>query len=345
VRAVLVRAPGGPEQLELGEFPTPTPADGELLVRVRAAGVNHADLLQREGRYPPPPGASPILGLEVAGVVEVGGPRTATTRAGDRVFGLLPGGGYAEYAVLPAAMAMPVPDGLSFEEAAAVPEVFLTGYQCLVWLGGLQPDAADRSAGPAADDEDEWRPRDVLVHAGASGVGTAAIQLVRDAGARAIVTAGSERKLEACRHLGAAFAFNYREGPFGPKVREATGGRGVDLVLDLVGAPYWEQNVACLAVDGRLVLVATMGGARVEGLDLAGLMRKRAWVIGTTLRVRSSGYKVRLTRAFASYGLPRFADGRLRPVVDRVFDWSEAAAAHRYMEENRNVGKIVLGGM
>ncbi len=391
MKAVVVREPGGPEQLALGEHPTPAPGPGELLVKVKAAGLNRADVLQRQGRYPPPVGASPLLGLEMAGVVERAvpdegaesrAPGAPEWRPGERICGLLPGGGYAEYAVLPAGLAMPIPAGLSFEAAAAIPEVFLTAYQCLVWIGGLRD--LRESTAPAADspvgrrppvsvesgtaegedsrratDEDSacplardrwsgtpgWAPRDVLIHAGASGVGTAAIQLAGDAGARPLVTAGSERKLEACRALGAIAAFNYKEGPFTRGVLEATGGRGADLILDFVGAPYWEQNLECLASDGRIVLIATMGGRRVEGFDLAALMRKRAWVAGTTLRSRSLAYKVRLTRELAAHALPRFADGRLRAIVDRVFDWKDVAEAHRYMAENRNIGKIVLTGM
>jgi tumor protein p53-inducible protein 3 len=329
MRAVVVREPGGIEQLALAEWPAPQPAPGELLVKVKAAGVNRADVLQRQGRYPPPPGASPLLGLEVAGVVEDVGaaPGRNGASVGDRVFGLLSGGGYAEYAVLPAAMAIPIPENLSFEEAATIPEAFLTAYQCLFWLGGLQ-------AG-----------RQVLIHAGASGVGTAAIQLVREAGARSIVTAGSEGKLEACRALGAGLAINYKTGPFAPQVLAATGDQGVNLVLDFVGAPYWEQNLECLAPDGRLILIGTLGGTRVPDLDLRVLMRKRLQVTGTTLRGRGLDYKVRLTRDFASFALPRFADGRLRTVIDRVFPWVRVAEAHRYMEENRNIGKIVLNGM
>jgi NADPH:quinone reductase-like Zn-dependent oxidoreductase len=375
VRAVLVREPGGPEQLTLGEYPTPEPGPGELLVKVKAAGVNRADILQRRGRYPPPPGASPILGLDVAGVVERA---ISEWQPGDRVCGLLPGGGYAEHVTMPAGLAIPIPPSLSFDEAAAIPEVFLTAFQCLVWIGGLRDlrepagSPADvnarsgspsgegatgfvgaaggiRAGGPLARERwsgtPDWVPRHVLIHAGASGVGTAAIQLVRDAGAQPLVTAGTDAKLEACRALGAVAAFNYKEGSFTPAVRAATAGRGVDLVLDVVGAPYWEQNLECLALDGRIVLIATMGGGRVEGFDLAALMRKRAWVTGTTLRVRDLGYKIRLTRELATHAMPRFADGRLRAVVDRVFDWKDAAEAHRYMEENRNVGKIVLTGM
>ncbi|PZN09740.1 MAG: NADPH:quinone oxidoreductase [Bacillota bacterium] len=324
MRAVLVRQPGGAEQLFLGEYPTPEPGEGELLVRVRATALNRADILQRRGLYPPPPGASPILGLEIAGVVERAGPGCGGWRAGDRVFALVPGGGYAEYVTLPAAMAMPIPDNLGFEEAAAIPEAFFTAYQTLFWIGRLQ--AGER----------------VLIHAGASGVGTAAIQLARDAGADVLVTAGSEAKLAACRALGASHAFNYKEGPFARRVLEATGGRGVDLVLDFVGAPYWEQNLECLATDGRLVLIATMGGGVVERCDLRLLMAKRLQVTGTTLRSRSPEYKARLTREFVQRVLPRFAEGRLRPVIDRVFPWDRVAEAHRYMEANRNIGKIVL---
>ncbi|HEY8393937.1 MAG TPA: NAD(P)H-quinone oxidoreductase [Thermaerobacter sp.] len=324
MRAVLVRQPGGPEQLYLGEYPTPEPHEGELLVRVRATALNRADILQRRGLYPPPPGASPILGLEMAGVVERTGPGCPGWQPGDRVFALLPGGGYAEYVTVPAGMAMRIPAKLTFEEAAAIPEAFFTAYQTLFWIGRLQ--AGER----------------VLVHAGASGVGTAAIQLARDAGAEVLVTAGSEAKLEACRSLGASHAFNYKDGPFAPRVLEATGGRGVDLVLDFVGAPYWEQNLECLATDGRLVLIATMGGGVLERCDLRRLLAKRLQVTGTTLRSRSPEYKARLTQEFATRILPRFAEGRLRPIIDRVFPWEQVADAHRYMEANRNIGKIVL---
>lgn len=324
MKAILVRKPGGADQLVLGEYPTPEPGDGELLVRVRATALNRADILQRRGLYPPPPGASPILGLEMAGVVERVGPRCQGWQPGDRVFALLPGGGYAEYVTVPADMAMPIPGNLGFEEAAAIPEAFLTAYQTLFWIGRLQ--AGER----------------VLIHAGASGVGTAAIQLARDAEAEVLVTAGSEAKLAACRSLGASHAFNYKTGPFAPRVLEATGGRGVDVLLDFVGAPYWEQNLECLATDGRLVLIATMGGGIIDRFDLRRLMAKRVQVTGTTLRSRSPEYKARLTQEFAAHALPRFADGRLRPVIDRVFPWERVAEAHRYMEENRNIGKIVL---
>ncbi len=324
MKAILVRQPGGVENLVMGEVPDPEPGPGELLVRVRATALNRADILQRRGLYPPPPGASPLLGLEAAGEVVALGTGCEGWHPGDRVFALLPGGGYAQYVTVPAAMALPIPPNLSFEEAAAIPEAFLTAYQCLFWIGGLQ-------AG-------EW----VLIHAGASGVGTAAIQLARDAGARVAVTAGTEPKLEACRQLGAEVAVNYKLGPFAPVIREATGQAGVQLILDFVGAPYWEQNLDCLGMDGRLVLIATMGGGDVDRFDLRRLMGKRLQITGTTLRSRSAEYKVQLTREFAVRYLPKLASGAIRPVIDRIFPWDQVREAHRYMERNRNTGKIVL---
>jgi putative PIG3 family NAD(P)H quinone oxidoreductase len=324
MKAILIKEPGGAEQLELGTFPTPEPADDELLVKVKAAALNRADIMQREGNYPPPKGASPILGLEMAGVVEEVGEKCSIWKPGDRVFALLPGGGYAEYATVPEAMAIPIPENLDFVQAAAIPEVFLTAYQCLFWIGRLQQNET------------------VLIHAGASGVGTAAIQLARETGARIIVTAGAERKLTACQDLGADVAINYKEGPFVPKVLEATDNRGVDLVLDFVGASYWEQNLSALAIDGRWVLIALLGGAKVAQVNLGLLIRKRIQFTATSLRTRSVGYKIRLTRDFADFALPRFADGRLKPVIDKVLSWEQAVEAHQYMEANKNIGKIVL---
>ncbi|MBX5435896.1 MAG: NAD(P)H-quinone oxidoreductase [Alicyclobacillaceae bacterium] len=325
MKAVVMARFGGPDVLSLGDYPDPVPGPQDLLVRVRATALNRADLMQRRGLYPPPPGASEILGLEMAGEVVSAGPACQSVwRPGDRVCALLPGGGYAEWAVVPEDMAMRIPDNLSFEQAAAIPEVFLTAYSNLFWLGRLK--AGDT----------------VLVHAGASGVGTAAIQLIREAGARPLVTAGSPEKIERCLELGAVAGWNYREGPFEPWVREQTGGRGVDIIFDFVGASYFRQNLSSLAVDGRLIVIGTMGGTAVDRLDLGELLRRRLQVIGTALRSRSPAEKARLTQEFAAYALPRFADGRLKPVVDSVFDWSQAADAHRYMESNRNIGKIVL---
>lgn len=327
MKAILVKEYGGIEQLTLGSFPMPEAGDDELLVKVKATALNRADTLQRQGLYPPPKGASPILGLEMAGVVEQVGRNCAGWKVGDRVFGLLPGGGYAEYVSIPGDMAMPIPENLSFEEAAAIAEVFLTAYQTLFWLGRCQ------------------KGDEVLIHAGASGVGTAAIQLVKEAGGRSIVTAGSEEKLTFCRELGASLALNYREGEFAAKVLEASGQRGVDIVLDFVGASYWNQNLAALATDGRWILIGLLGGARVEQVDLGALLKKRIQLSATTLRTRSLEYKTRLTREFGDFALARFADGRLKPIVDSVFSWEDVAEAHRYIEANKNIGKIILNGM
>lgn len=323
MRALLVHAPGGPEQLYLGEAERPAPGAEEVLVRIHATALNRADTLQRRGHYPPPAGASSILGLEMAGTVEEVGPGVTRWEPGDRVCALLSGGGYAEYAVAHEAMLMPIPEGYTFEEAAAVPEVFLTAYQALYWLGEME-------AG-----------HHVLVHAGASGVGTAALQLVRRAGATAYATA-SASKHDVCRTYGAEVVVDYRTVDFSDAVLEATGGQGVDLILDFVGAPYFDKDVRALATDGRIVYLAMLGGAVVKEVDLRKPFAKRAQLLFTTLRSRSDAYKQRLTRAFADEALDAFAEGTLRPVVDRVYDWGEVAEAHRRMEANENAGKLVL---
>lgn len=324
MKAVLVEQPGGPEQMVIGDYPTPEPQADEILVKVKATAVNRADVLQRKGYYPPPQGASPILGLEIAGVVEKVGSAVTKWKPGDRVFGLLEGGGYAEYAVIAEDMALPIPENLSFAEAAAIPEVFLTAYQTLFWIGDLK------------------RGERVLIHAGASGVGTAAIQLAKAAGAEVVVTAGSEGKLEACRKLGADLAINYKEGPFVDKIEDVYGEAAMDVILDFIGAPYFEANLRALAYDGRWVLISTLGGARLEAVDLSAFMAKRIAFTATTLRSRSKPYKIRLTKEFAEQTLPRFRSGELKPVIDRRFPIEQVQDAHRYMEENRNIGKIVL---
>ena len=320
MKAILFDQPGGPEVLRYGDAPDPQPGAGELLVRVRATAVNRADTLQRRGGYPPPEGASPILGLELAGEVIEG---AGDWRPGDRVMAVVTGGGYAELATVPAGMAMPIPERLSFEEAAALPEAFLTAYLNLFMLGCLL-------AGEA-----------VLVHAGASGIGTAAIQLARVAGARVLATAGSDEKLGRCRELGADVTINYKRESFRERVAEATGGRGVNLVLDFIGAPYWEDNMASLAMDGRLALIGFLGGSRGQ-LDLGPIMAKRLDVFGTTLRRTPLPQKTALTGAFATFALQRFESGELRPVIDSVLPLEQAAEAHRRMEGNSTIGKIVL---
>ncbi len=322
MKAILVSAPGGAEQLTLGTHETPEPGPEDVLVRVHATALNRADILQREGKYPPPKGESPLLGLEMAGVVERA-PKGGRWKEGDRVCALLGGGGYAEFVKIRQDLLIPVPENLSFEEAAAVPEVFLTAFQALYWLGDLQ-------AG--------YR---VLIHAGASGVGTAAIQLVRAAGAEPMATA-SAGKTERCRALGATLAVDYKSEVFQDRVLEHTDGHGADLIIDFIGAPYFDGNVKALALDGRIILLATMGGSRVDGFDMRGLFRKRGWFMTSTLRTRALDYKARLIDDFSRRVLPLLEDGKLRPIVDTVYDWKDVAEAHRQMEANENVGKIVL---
>lgn len=323
MKAIVVREPGGPEQLVWTDVEDPQPGPGQLLVRVKATAVNRADTLQRRGAYPPPSGASPILGLEMAGEVIDWGDGVEGWAPGDRVFALLSGGGYAEKVTLPASHALPMPDYFNFREAAAIPEVFLTAYRNLVDLGRLT--------------EGER----VLIHAGGSGVGTAAIQLAKFRGAWVAVTAGRDDKLAGCLDLGADVAINYKAGSFAPIVMEKTDGRGVDVILDPVGAPYWEQNLDVLAWGGRLIVIAFMGGAHVNA-HLGRILRQNWQVMGSTLRAQSDEYKASLTERFWRECEPAFRAGTMRPVIDRVFSIEEAADAHRYMEQNKNFGKIVL---
>jgi putative PIG3 family NAD(P)H quinone oxidoreductase len=322
MKAVVFDAPGGPEVLRLAEVPDPVPGPEDLLVRNFAAGVNRADILQRMGRYPPPPGESEVLGLEFAGEVHSLGARVTGFERGDRVFGLIGGGGYAELVRVHHRMAVPIPDHFSFEKAAAVPEAFLTAGENLFELGRLAPGET------------------VLIHAGASGVGTAAIQLARDAGARVIATAGTPEKRERCRALGAGLALD-RHLDFALEVEKATGGRGAEVIIDLVGASFWEQNMRALSRGGRLLLVGLVGGAKAP-VDLSVLLRKRLTVMGSTLRGRSLEEKIAMTDRFRSRTLPRLAAGAVQPVLDRVFHLGEAAEAHRHVEADRNIGKVIL---
>lgn len=323
MQAIQTHSPGGPEQLYLGECPKPRPGPGELLVKVAATALNRADTLQRQGKYPPPKGESPILGLEMAGtVVEVGEP-ALRGRIGERVCGLLGGGGYAEYALIPDQMALPWPKGLDAVQAAAIPEVFLTAFQALSWLAKLR--ANER----------------VLIHAGASGVGTAAIQLAKAMDARPFVTA-SAPKHELCLALGAEQAIDYRTEDFAERIKAYTDGQGADVIVDFIGGGYFQQNLDALAMDGRLVMLAFLGGVKVEQANLLPLLRKRLQVIGSTLRARSLAYKIELSQALQQFAWPLFESGQLRPVIDKVYDWREVAEAHRYMESNQSQGKLVL---
>ncbi|MFQ5420989.1 MAG: NAD(P)H-quinone oxidoreductase, partial [Anaerolineae bacterium] len=305
------------------DVPDVTFGAGEALVRVRATAVNRADLLQARGGYAPPPGASEILGLEIAGIIEAMGADVTDWQVGDRVCALLPGGGYAELASVPAGMLMPLPDGWKFEMGTAVPEVWFTAYVNLFLEGRLQ-------SGETA-----------LIHAGASGVGTAAIQLARATGAAVFVTAGSEAKLAACRDLGAALAVNYKTQDFLAQVMAATNDAGVDVILDPVGGSYLAKNVAALRPFGRLVNIGLLGGVTGE-LNMAHLLRKRLQIVGSTLRSRPVSEKIEITRQFTNRFWPLLRDGRLRPIIDTTFPIENAQAAHQYVAQNRNTGKVIL---
>ncbi len=320
MKAIVFDRPGDADVLRYDDAPDVQAGPGELLVRVRATAVNRADILQRRGGYAPPPGASPILGLELAGEVLQG---AGEWQPGDRVMAVVTGGGYAQLAAVPPGMAIRIPDQFSFEQAAAIPEAFLTAFLNLFTLGKLQ-------AGETA-----------LIHAGASGVGTAAIQLARAAGAQVIATAGSDAKLALCRELGASAAINYKTEPFAERVREATGGQGANIVLDFVGAPYWDANMAALALGGRLMMIGLLGGSRGE-LDIGAIHGKSLTVAGTTLRRTPLQQKTALARAFSEFAIERFVRGDLRPVIDRSYPLAEAAEAHRTIEANANAGKVVL---
>jgi putative PIG3 family NAD(P)H quinone oxidoreductase len=319
---VIVERPGGPEALRLAEVPDPEPTTGEVLLEVRATAVNRADVLQRRGRYPPPEGASTILGLEAAGVVAAVGAGVEGWTAGDRAMALLAGGGYAERVAVPHGQLMPIPEGLSFTEAAAVPEVFLTSWMALARIGRLGPDET------------------LLVHAVASGVGTAAVQVARELGARVVGTSRSAGKLALPAELGAATVVA-RDGRFAEEVRGLAGPRGVDLVLDLVGPTYLNENAACLAVGGRVVILSLIGGSRAE-VDFAPLLPRQAAIHTATLRARTTADKAAIVADFAPWGLPRLADGRLRPIIDRVLPIERVAEAHEAVESDATVGKVVL---
>jgi len=323
MRAILFDKPGDESVLYLGEAAAPLLGAEELRIRVAACAVNRADLVQRQGGYPAPPGASQILGLECAGVVTEVGASVRGFALGERVMALLAGGGYAEEVVVHAGSAMKVPPALSLEEAAAIPEVFLTVFQNVFQLAQLPNDG--------------W----LLVHGGGSGIGTASIQLAKRVGARVIVTAGSDAKCEQCLELGADVAVNYRNAKFVDAVKEATGGRGVDVILDSIGAPYLADNLASLAVGGRMSVIGMMGGPKAE-LNLGQVLMKRLSIIGSTLRARSVGEKAALVAGF----LARFGDdlaaGRIRAVVHRVLPLADAAEAHRALAASEHFGKIVL---
>ncbi len=323
MRAVEIREPGGPEVLALSERPRPEPGPGEVLIRVAAAGVNRPDCLQRRGLYPPPPGASDLPGLEVAGLVAGQGPGVAWPAPGERVCALLAGGGYAEYAVVPAVQCLPIPAGLTLVEAAAVPETFFTVWTNVFERGALQPGES------------------LLVHGGASGIGTTAIQLGAALGATVFATVGTAEKRRLCEQLGARRAIEYRSERFADVVRELTAGAGVDVILDMVGGPYLADNLKLLREDGRLVLIAVLGGARAE-INLATVFTKRLHITGSTLRNRTPDEKGRIAAGLRERVWPLIEAGKVRPVIQQQFALAEAAQAHALLEAEAAMGKLVL---
>jgi NADPH:quinone reductase len=324
MRAVVLDGFGGPEVMRLAEVPRPRPGPGQVLIRVAATSVNRADLQQRSGNYAPPPGESEVLGLEVAGVIEELGEGVSGWRVGDRVMTLVGGGGYAEYATAPASTLLPVPDGVNLTEAGGITEVFVTAWLNVFREAGLQPGET------------------LLVHGGASGVGTAAIQLAKALGpSPVIVTVGDAAKAEVCRKLGADHTILYKQEDFAERMLALTDKRGPDVILDHIGAAYLEPNLRCLAPYGRLVIIGLLGGAKAE-LNIGRLMVKRQRIIGSVLRARPVAEKAAITAAFRGAALDRFARGELQPVIHAVLPLAEARRAHELVAANANIGKVIL---
>jgi NADPH2:quinone reductase len=321
--AIEISQPGGPEVLEPVERPIPVPGPGEVLIRVAAAGVNRPDVMQRKGMYPPPPGASDLPGLEVAGIIERFGGGVAEWRGGDAVCALVAGGGYAEYCVAPAPQCLPVPRGLDMVASAAIPETFFTVWSNLFERGRLQPGET------------------LLVHGGSSGIGTTAIQLATAEGSIVYATAGSDEKCRACEQLGARRAINYRTSDFVDVVKDLTSGRGVDVILDIMGASYLDRNLRSLAIDGRLVQIGLMGGSEAP-IDLRRMLGRRLTLTASTLRPRTVEEKAAIADALRQQVWPLLESGRVKPIVYRTFPLREAAEAHRVMEASEHIGKLVL---
>jgi NADPH:quinone reductase len=321
--AIEIAGAGGPEVLRAVERPVPPTAPDEVLVQVEGAGVNRPDVMQRLGVYPPPPGASDIPGLEIAGTIVRVPPNGGRWQVGDRVCALVSGGGYAEYCAAPAVQCLPIPHGMDAVTAAAIPEAFFTVWTNLFQRGGLV--AGERA----------------LIHGGTSGIGTTAIQLARAYDAVVFATAGSEEKCDACRRLGAALAINYRSEDFAEVVRAETSGAGVDIILDIIGGDYFARNLESLALNGRLVQIGLLGGARAT-IDLTRVLHRRLTITGSTLRARTVEEKGALARDVEANVWPLLAAGRVAPIIDRTFPLSQAAEAHRRMESSKHIGKIVL---
>jgi putative PIG3 family NAD(P)H quinone oxidoreductase len=323
VKAITLPQPGGPEALVLDDVPDPMPRPGEVVVEVVAAGVNRADVMQRQGHYDPPPGSSAYPGLEVSGRIAQLGDGVDGWSVGDEVCALLTGGGYAEKVTVPVGQLLPVPAGVSLEDAAALPEVACTVWSNIFMTANIQPGEV------------------LLVHGGGSGIGTMAVQLGREVGARVAVTAGSPEKLEVCRELGASILVNYRTDDFEAVVREATDGHGADVILDTIGAKYLARNVGLLAVNGRLVVIGLQGGRTAE-IDLGAMLAKRCALIATTLRARPAAEKAVIVAAVREHVWPLIESGRVRPIVHAAYPLGDAAGAHREMEASTHVGKLLL---
>jgi NADPH:quinone reductase len=322
MRFVDPTGPGGPEVLQISEMPTPLPREREVLIRVHAAGINRPDILQRQGKYPPPPGASPVLGLEVSGEIAALG-AGATLKLGERVCALVPGGGYAEYCRVPASHCLPVPEGLSMQEAAGIAETFFTVWANVFQIGGLKSGEL------------------FLVHGGAGGIGTTAIQLAHARGAQVFTTAGTEEKCAICRALGATHAFNYNSQDFAAEIARITAGRGVDVILDIVGGAYTEKNINSLAMHGRLLQIAFQQGAKVT-LNLAMIMQKRLIITGSTLRPRSIEEKSVIAKELFREVWPLLSGRQVKVIIDKVVAFTEVKAAHEYFESAHHTGKVIL---
>lgn len=320
MQVITCKSFGEPDVLCIENVPVPTPLPHQLLVRVKATALNRADILQRRGKYAPPIGESEVFGLEIAGVIEEKGQKVTDFKIGDRVFGLVGSGGYAEYCIIDSQMAWPIPTNLSFVEAAAIPEAFLTANEALFTLGNLQPNES------------------VLIHAGASGVGTAAIQLAKNSNAMVFTTVGHVEKIAKVKKLGADKIIHYKEEDFAIEIEKQ---HGVDVIIDFIGARYFESHLAILKQSGRLICVGMMGGSKTN-IDLNVIIKKQLQIKGLIMRARSIEDKRKISQHFAKTGLPLLATGKIHPVVDRIFSFNEVKAAHTYMESNVNVGKIIL---
>jgi len=323
MKAVEISTPGGPEVLKLVEREKPALKQGDVLIRVAAAGINRPDVFQRKGAYPPPPGASDLPGLEVAGEIVEGDLAGTSLKIGDRVCALTPGGGYAEYCVAPAGNCLPIPDGFSDVEAAALPETFFTVWTNVFDRGALSGDET------------------LLVHGGASGIGTTAIQIARALGHKVFVTVGSDERAAAVEALGASKAINYKTQDFVEEIKKLTDGKGVDVVLDMVSGEYINRNIQCLADDGRIVIIAQLGGSKAT-IDTAQVMRRRLTITGSTLRPRSVAFKTQIAQALQQKVWPLLSAGKIKPVIHATFGLAQASEAHAMMEKGENIGKIVL---